>query len=82
MREYTVREYDMEDYESFKQNLTDSEIVDLLEFIKRGHIGDYGFTGKEDDFERYKLHMAIMKAIDIVKEHEKEHENDIEYNER
>lgn len=67
MKEYTIRKYDMEDYEHAKHSMTPNDIVDYLTYIKRGYVPDYNFTGDEDDFERYKLHMAISKAIEIVK---------------
>lgn len=67
MREYTVREYEMEDYEMAKESMTNEEAINLLEYINRGWIPDYNFTGKEDDFENYKLHMAMLKAIEALK---------------
>lgn len=66
MRTYTVTEYDKEDYENYRNNITIQDTINTLEHISRGWIGDYGFTGTEDDFERYKLHAALYNAIEIL----------------
>lgn len=66
MRTYTVTEYDNEDYENYRNNLTIQDTINTLEHISRGWIGDYNFTGTEDDFERYKLHAALYNAIEIL----------------
>lgn len=66
MRTYTVTEYDEEDYENYRNNLTIEETINTLERIRRGWIADYNFTGTEDDFERYKLHAALYNAIEIL----------------
>lgn len=68
MRKYTVVEYDKEDYDAAENNMTLSEVADALAYVKRGYVGDYDFSGEEDDFERFKLHIAISKAIDIIRE--------------
>ena len=62
-----IRNYDMADYENVRNSMTPDDIVNYLEYIKRGYIPDYNFTGNEDDYEKYKLHMAINKAIEIIK---------------
>ena len=67
MKEYTIRTYDMEDYEDARDNMTPNDIADYLVYINRGYVPDYNFTGDEGDFERYKLHIAISKAIEIIR---------------
>lgn len=67
MRIYTVTEYDTEDYDAVRENMTNDEAIRLLERINRGWIPDYNFTGTEDDFENYKLHQALYKAMDALK---------------
>jgi hypothetical protein len=67
MRTYTVTEYDREDYDAVRENMTNDEAIRLLERIDRGWIPDYNFTGTEDDFENYKLHQALYKAMDALK---------------
>lgn len=67
MTEYTIRKYDMTDYEIAKDTMTLQDIAKYLENIKRGYVGDYNFTGDEDDFERYKLKLALSKATEIIK---------------
>ena len=71
MREYTIREYDKEDYEEFINNLTNEETIALLDRISSGWLPDYNFSGSENDFENYRLHSAIYRAIEIIEEMEK-----------
>lgn len=63
-RTYTVTEYDREDYTELRENMTDEEAVALLERIERGWIPDYNCDGSEDDFDNYKLHVALYKAME------------------
>lgn len=63
MRTYTVNEYEQEDYSQAKENMSDHEAALLLEKIDRGWIPGYDFTGTQQDFENYKLHIALSKAI-------------------
>ncbi len=72
MRTYTITEYEMSDYDEYHDNLTIDEIISNLEFIKRGYIGDYNCTGEEADFELYKLHASIYKAIELLSKIKKE----------
>ena len=66
MKTYTVTEYDMEDYNKARDDMTDEEAVNLLKRIQRGWIPDYNFDGTKSDFDNYKLHMALYKAIDVL----------------
>ena len=66
MRTYTVTKYDKQDYDDYENNITLTEIINNLKSINRGYIGDYNFTGEEDDFERFKLHASLYKAIKIL----------------
>lgn len=68
MKEYTVKEYDREDYYNFRENLTIPQTIELLKRIQRGHIPDYNFDGSEEDFDNYCLQMAMYKAIKILDE--------------
>lgn len=68
MRTYTVTEYEMSDYDEYKENITIDNIIDSLEYVKRGYISDYNYTGEEDDFEVFKIHMAIRKVVELLKE--------------
>ena len=69
---HTVTEYEQEDYEDFKRNLTSEQTIELLERISRGYLPDYNFTGTENDFEYYCLHQAIYRAIDALQERSEE----------
>lgn len=66
MREYTVKEYDPEDYENFKTNLSNEQAIELLKRISRGYLPDYNFIGTEDDFDYYCLHQAVYRAIEAL----------------
>lgn len=67
MRQYTVTEYEKEDYNKAREEMTNEEAIDLLRMIERGWIPDYNFSGSEDDFDNYKLHVALYKAIDLLR---------------
>ena len=66
MRKYIVTEYDIEDYDSVENNMTNEQAVSILNFIARGHIPDYNYACTEDDFENFKLHVALWKAIEAL----------------
>lgn len=66
MKTYMVIEYEMDDYDAARDNMSDSEAIDLLKRIDRGYIPDYNFTGEEDDFENFKLHVAIQRGISAI----------------
>ena len=71
MRKYTATEYEQQDYDDYRNNITIDEVISNLKHINRGYIGDYDFTGEEDDFERYKLHTSICKAIELLEQYKK-----------
>lgn len=71
MRQYTVTEYEVKDYQDFKNNLTDEHTIALLKRISRGWIPDCNFSGTEQDFQNYCLHLAIDRAIDALTERSK-----------
>lgn len=60
------------EYDNFEKNISQQEICDLLDSASYGYIGDYNFTGTEDDFRRYQIHTAIYKAIKIISKLDKE----------
>lgn len=66
MRTYTVTEYEKKDYDEVRNKMTNDEAVNLIKRIERGWIPDYGFNGTEDDFDNYKLHVALYKAMDAL----------------
>lgn len=66
MRTYTVTEYEKKDYDEVRNKMTNEEAVNLIKRIERGWIPDYGFNGTEDDFDSYKLHVALYKAMDAL----------------
>lgn len=60
--------YNMGNYNAIKENMTNEEAAHFLAIIDRGYISDYGFNGTEDDYYNYCLHIAIRKAISLLKE--------------
>ena len=64
MREYTVKEYDPEDYENFKTNLSNEQAIELLKRISRGYLPDYNFIGTEDDLT---ITVCIRQSIEQSK---------------
>lgn len=66
MIEEIIKKYEHEDYVNLEDNMTTEEIIRTLEYIKRGYIPDYNFTGDEDDIERFEMHTAMNKAINII----------------
>lgn len=66
MIEHIIREYEFDDYIAVKDSLTKEELCNLLAYIKHRYLSDYKFSGTEEDFENYKLQMAMYKAIDYI----------------
>lgn len=62
MAKYTLTDYQQNE----KMNI--EEIIDNLLYLKRGYIPMYNFSGNEIDLERYKLHMALSNAVDLLRE--------------
>ena len=62
-----MKKYTISDYNNAK-TMNVEEVIDNLLYVKRGYIGNYNFTGDELDFERYKIHMAINNAVDLLRE--------------
>lgn len=66
MKTYTVTEYEREDYDRVREEMTNQEAIQLLDRIERGWIPDYDFSGSEDDFDKYTLHVALYKAMEVL----------------
>lgn len=66
MKTYTVTEYEREDYDRVREEMTNQEAIQLLDRIERGWIPDYDFSGGENDFDNYKLHVALYKAMEVL----------------
>lgn len=64
--ECLVLEREYEDYKKWNEKLTDEEAAQILIRIKRGYLPNYDYTGTEDDFEKFKLHMAMSRAINFL----------------
>jgi len=72
MKTYTVTEYEQEDFEKVKAEMTAEKAVEILEGLPRGwfpyslpawnnNVGDY-------DYQNYEICCAIEKAIEALKE--------------
>ena len=66
MRTYTVTEYEMEDYDIFQDSLTKEDVMNGLRSIARGWLPDYNYTGTKDDFNYFKNHAIVNKAIELL----------------
>ena len=69
MREYTVREYDREDYDIQKElikEMSRQELADSVREIARGWLPDYNFTGEESDYDNYRYQMIMRRAAEII----------------
>lgn len=69
MREYTVREYDKEDYDIQKElikEMSRQELADSVREIARGWLPDYNFTGEERDYDNYRYQMIMRRAAEII----------------
>ena len=65
IRGITKEDYERQEYEV--STMESEKLARLLEYIARGYIGDYNFTGTDEDFENHLLQMAMCRAIEIVK---------------
>lgn len=63
MREYTVREYEQEDYDKAK-NMSLDQVIEMLPIIARGWLPDYTYDhdGTEEEYERFVNQMAMLWA--------------------
>lgn len=68
MKTYTYTEYEKEDYAKARDEMTTEEVINNLERIDRGWLPDYNYSGTEGDFKNYKLHVALWKAMELLKE--------------
>lgn len=71
MREYTVREYDMDDYDIQRDkidNMTYTELAEAVRGIARGWLPDYNFTGEEGDFDNHKRQMIMSRVARLLEE--------------
>ena len=66
----TKEDYERQEYEV--SCLSNEKIASLLECITRGHIGDYNFTGTDEDLENHLLQMVMCRAIEIIKKADSE----------
>ena len=66
MKTYTITEYEKQDYDNYRENLTLNGVINNLKCIKHGYIGDYEYSGDANDFILFQLHMSLNKAIDIL----------------
>lgn len=70
MRTYTVMEYEQEDFDLIKENMTAEKAASILERLPRGWFSytmpNWG-KAKDYDVENYEICCAIWFAIDVLK---------------
>lgn len=67
MRSFTTTLYDYEDYKNVRDDMTDEEAAKTIEKIQRGYLPDYSCDGTENDFDNYRMHVALDKAMGALK---------------
>ena len=67
MREYTVREYDKEDYDRQYDEMSTADVICALDAIKRKMLPPCEISGKEDDYLAHKYHVAMDRAISAMR---------------
>lgn len=72
MKEVREIVYEAEDYEKLK-NMSEAETLKVLESIDDGWIGGSNYCGQDNyegtqsDFDNYKMHVALGKAMEYLK---------------
>ena len=64
MKQYTVTEYEPEDYEKL-EHMSIDDIVECLEHVEHGYLPtrSYKKDGTEEDYDNEKIHLAMRQAI-------------------
>ncbi len=68
MTNFKVGEYEKNDYERAESGMSIDEVIQCLYKIERIWLPDYNLDGSKEDFDIYKIHIAIYKAIRELKE--------------
>lgn len=76
MKEYTVREYEQEDFDSIIQNMTAKRAAEILEGLPRGwfpyRLPKWSNEVSESDFDNYEICCAIWFAVSVLRGGSKE----------
>ena len=76
MKEYTIREYEQEDFDFIIQNMTAERAAEILEGLPRGwfhyRLPKWCSEVSENDFDNYKICCAIWFAISVLRGESKE----------
>ena len=74
MREYTVVEYEQEDFDKIAYGMTPERAVEILSGLPRGwfpyNLPDWGCKVTTSDLDHYEICCAINKAIEALRESE------------
>lgn len=72
MKTRTVVEYEQEDFDSVKNNMTTEEAAEILESLPRGwfpyRLPEWGGEVGTSDYENYRVCCAIDVALQALKE--------------
>lgn len=70
MREYTVVEYEQEDFDKIKSEMTKEKAIDILSGLPRGwfpySLPSWSKEVSGCDLENYEICCAIYKAIELL----------------
>ena len=70
MRKYEVTEYEFEDYEQQRYDVwhkSMAELANFIEYVARGYLSDYNYTGSESDFYNHYEQMMMAKAVEVLR---------------
>ena len=74
MREYTVIEYDHEDFDKLRDEMDDKHAIEILENLPEGwfpyRLPSWGLEVGTSDYISYEICCAVWRAIDALKERE------------
>lgn len=70
MREYTVVEYEQENFDKIKSEMTKEKAIDILSGLPRGwfpyRLPSWSEKVSSSDLENYEICCAIYKAIELL----------------
>ena len=72
MKKYTVIEYDQEDFDAVRDNMTTERAIEILDGLPRGwfpyNLPGWGAPCGERSYDNYKICCAIWHAVEKMRE--------------